>query len=228
MGSERDLSNGRALRVVVVDSEVPSTGWVRVDPFGSWPGTSTARASLRFDRPPALVATPSNGGAGIPALRAADGDRLLPAAARDKGAAGPASPKVNGAMVGRECGVERLRSGGPSATTSPEGRSGLRQGRPVPQEDIVFVGRGEGRRAAPLHKRVPGAPQPIDLAQIRADLARPGARRGGDPQRTVRRFVILGLATIIAAIGLAHSIAKWRHSRAISVPETADPRTVIT
>jgi hypothetical protein len=223
--------------VVVVDSEVPESGWVSIDLAGLTPapvGLAAPSAEWGETREPWLAEA-------VPRGRHRSDVRNPPT-------------KEPLTIARLEAWAERLRGSEPSAgngftlatTTEPIAAMAPVAKEPVPEprpvrgirpEDLVAVGRKPVDPAILPEIAAPRPAAPVPPASPKPALARPALKivagrsrfsLGGVPSSSGVRFILLCLAAFFLSAGAVHSYGRWKHSRAVVVPATVTPGAVIT
>jgi hypothetical protein len=235
VGVQRDLAASG--RVVVVDSEVPESGWVSIDLAGLTPapvGLAAPSAEWGETREPWLAE------AAPPGQRRSD--------ARDPPTREPLTIARLEAWAERLRGSEKPSAGDaftPGATTEPIAVEALVAKEPVPErrpvrgirpEDLVAVGRKPADLAIPLEMvalelaapEAPPAPKPPLVRPALKIVAGRSRFSLGVPSSSGVRFILLCLAAFFLSAGAVHSYGRWKHSRAVVVPATVTPGAVIT
>lgn len=212
--------------VAIVDSEVPESGWLSVDlaavgsvhggfvePQAQWPGPGGRRLCAAgvvaggFLYEPALQApVPEASGALTSAQLRAWVDRLR---CSEK-------PLLEASDAGGREGALPSGLAAASAETVKE--------RAIPDSALVAVGRTATRRAEALADSPAVVPARVIAFEERGRLRPP---RTVPSSRGVR-LILLCLAVVFFAAGMAHSFARWKPGRVIVVPATLDARSVIT
>jgi hypothetical protein len=104
--------------------------------------------------------------------------------------------------------------------------------RGIRPEDFVAVGRRAVEVPAvsePAVPELPAAPKPpLARPALRVVAGRSRFSLGGVPSSPGIRFVLLCLAAFFLSAGAVHSYGRWKHGRAIVVPVSVTPGTVIT
>lgn len=228
MGVQRD--SAAQGRVVVVDSEVPESGWVSIDLAGRTPpavGPAEPSAGWGETREPCWGAEAAPRRHSAPAKEPLTIARLEAWAERLRGTEKP--PVDNGSPSA--CAAKPAIEAAPVAATEP-----VRE--PVPvrgirPEDLVAVGRKPAEPAILPEPLVvpepPAAPKPPFVRpELKVVAGRSRFNLGGVPSSSGVRFILLCLAAFFLSAGAVHSYGRWKHSRAIVVPATITPGAVIT
>jgi hypothetical protein len=219
-------------RVVVVDSEVPESGWMSVDLSGCIPAAGPTVPGTGWDRahgPWLAEAAPC--GRHRSDIRKPPTKEPLTIARLEAWAErlrGSERPTPNDGFA--PAASEPVAAEAPVATESVPEPTPVRSIRP---EDFVTVGR---RPAEPAIFREPLA-APEQPVAAKPPLARPALKvvagrsrfsLGGVPSSSGVRFILLCLAAFFLSAGAVHSYGRWKHSRAIVVPVSITPGAVIT
>ena len=226
MGVQRD--SAAPGRVVVVDSEVPESGWMSVDLSGCIPAAGPAAPGVGWD------------GAHGPWLAEAAPRGRHPNEIREPSTKEPLT------IARLEAWAERLRASekpAPNdsfapAATEPVAAETPAANAPVPEptpvrsirpEDFVAIGRRVPAVSEPAVPELPAAPKPpLARPALKVVAGRSRFSLGGVPSSSGVRFILLCLAAFFFSAGAVHSYGRWKHSRAIVVPVSITPGAVIT
>jgi hypothetical protein len=223
--------------VVVVDSEVPESGWIPVDlarriptgpaaPGAGWDGAR--EPCWRGEAVSRCRSGPSQGDGGKSfAKEPLTIARLEAWAERLRGAEKPKRTDDGAApVVAEDLGAEPppiAVEPAPVAARRPVEKAPVRGIRP---EDLVPVGKKRFAPAVPDPSAVPEPPLVRPRLRIVAGRSRFGL--AAVPSSPGVRFVLLCLAAFFLSAGVVHSFARWKQTRVIVVPVPSGPGSVIT
>jgi hypothetical protein len=230
-------------RVVVVDSEVPESGWISIDLGRHGPGRiewAGPNADWETTREPCWRAEAQVSGVGPNRRRRFTGQEPLTISRLEAWAellrGREKLPAAHDAVAPpRSEAAERLRD----PEKPPAGEVVLPTGPKPPKrgirpEDLVAVGK---KPAAPppaeprplVEPGLPVVPKPlIARPKLRIVAGRPRFHFGAVPSSPGIRFILLCLAAFFLSAGAMHSFARWKQTRVIVVPTTVTPGSVIT
>ena len=229
MGVQR---NSAALgRVVVVDSEIPESGWVTIDLCGLVPGSvgpAAPSAGWNGAREPWLAEA-------APRRHSASAKEPLTIARLEAWAERLRGPEKLSAVDG----FTPVAATEPIAAEAPVVREPVPEPLPVRgirPEDLVAVGRkpvpaivSETTTPEPTAPEPPSAAKPpLARPELKVVAGRSRFSLAGVPSSSGVRFILLCLAAFFLSAGAVHSYGRWKHSRAIVVPMSITPGAVIT